>query len=107
MHVNLFKALIPSNVPRTSGWNQSSRESQISGVLCPRLESLQIEDIWIPEESELLPILKSIVTLRAIFGSPLKSFTFYASESWDKVGADWEGWGFSYRNGCSSSELST
>jgi hypothetical protein len=90
-HVNLFEAFVPSDVPRTSGLNQSSWESQISGVLCPRLESLWIEDIRLNKESKIMPVLKDIVTLRAIICSPLKSFTFYhwnPKKKWELIGRD-------------------
>ena len=69
--------------------NQLSWEAQISGVLCPRLESLQIEGISLTEQAELMPVLKDIVTLRAAIGSPLKSFTFYkGGEKWQLIGRD-------------------
>ena len=77
-----------------SGPNQSSWEGQISGVLCPRLKSLQIENISLTRQAELIPVLKNIVTLRAIIGSPLTSFTFYfdgyraASQKWQLIGRD-------------------
>ena len=49
----------------------------MSGVVCPRLESLNTEGIDLARQAELMPILKNIVTLRAAIGSPLKSFTMY------------------------------
>jgi hypothetical protein len=90
-YVNFFEAFVPNGVPRPSGLNQASWANQISGVLCPGLESLQIEDIWLTEESKLMPVLNDIVTLRAIIGSPLKSFTFHQRNSetkWELVGRD-------------------
>jgi len=69
-----FKAFIPMNAQGTS---ELIWEGQIPEVLCPRLESLQIEGIHPTVERQLMPVLKNIVTLRAIIGSPLKSFTFY------------------------------
>jgi hypothetical protein len=89
-YVNLFEAFVPSDVLRTSGPNQTSCKDQISGVLCPNLERLQIEGIRLMKQSELIPILKDIVTLRAIM-SPLKSFTFYQKEpkmKWELIGRD-------------------
>ena len=84
-----LEALIPVNVPGPSGPDQSSWEGQISGLLCPRLESLQIEGITLPREAELLPTLKDIVTQRAAIGCPLKSFTFYRrGEKWQLIGRD-------------------
>ena len=87
-------AFIPMNVPGPSGPNQSSSEGQISRVLCPRLESLQVEGISLTRNAELIPVLKDIVTLRAAIGSPLKSFTFYfrkrpaARQKWQLIGQD-------------------
>ena len=75
--VHFFETFVPMIVPGPSGRNQSSWEEQISGVVCPRLESLQIEGIYLPHKAKLMPLLKNIVTLRAMVGSPLKSFTFY------------------------------
>ena len=87
--VDCLEALIPVNVPGRSGPNQSSWEGQISGLLCPRLESLQIEDISLTGEAELMPTLEDIVTRRAAIGCPLKSFTFYGGgEKWQLIGRD-------------------
>jgi len=92
-YVNFFEAFVPSDVPRTPGLNQSTRESQISEVLCPRLESLQIICPQLAELPELMPVLKDIVTLRADIGSPLKSFTFFfvtwpSPKKWELIGRD-------------------
>ena len=92
-YVDFFKAFVPMNVPATSGLNQSSWKGQISGVLCPRLESLQIAGTNLPGRANLMPVLKDIVTLRAINGYPLKSFTLYsfgfgASQKWRLIGKD-------------------
>ena len=92
--VDYRDAFVPMNVPGPSGPNQSSSEGRILGVLCPRLESLQIEGISLTEQAELMPVLKNIVTGRAAFGSPLKSFTFYfhehpeAPQNWQLIGED-------------------
>ena len=87
--VDCLEAFIPVNVPGPSGLNQSNWEGQISGLLCPRLESLQIERISLTEEAELMPVLKDIVTRRAAIGCPLKSFTFYKiQDKWQLIGRD-------------------
>ena len=87
--LTFFRDFIPME---TSGLNQSSCEGQISRVLCPRLQSLQIEGIEPTEELELMPVLKDIVTRHAIIGSPLKSFTFYfdrdPGKKWEMIGRD-------------------
>jgi len=80
-YVTFFEAFIPMNAQGTS---EPIWEGQIPEVLCPRLESLQIEHISPTDQPELMPVLKNIVTLRAIIGSPLRSFTFY---HWDR---DWD-----------------
>jgi len=89
-YVNFFEAFVPSDVPRTTGLNQSSRESQISGVLCPRLESLQITIAHFRLAER--PVFKDIVTLRANIGSPLKNFTLceymHPRKKWELIGRD-------------------
>ena len=61
--------------------NQTSWEGQKLAILCPMLQSLQIEDTDPSESPELTLILKDVVTLRTVCGSPLKSFTFYTFDS--------------------------
>ena len=55
--VDCLEAFIPVNMPGPSGPNQSGWEGQISGLLCPRLESLQIENITLTGKAELSKIL--------------------------------------------------
>ena len=85
-YVDFFEAFIPMNAQETSAPNQ------VSGVLCPRLESLQIEGIQLTNQKpELMAVLKDIVSLRAVNGCPLKSFTFchwYPDEKWELIGRD-------------------
>jgi len=90
-NITFFEAFIPVNAQSTS---EPIWEGQIPEVLCPRLESLQI-DYFSPTDQELMPVLKNIVTLRAILGSPLKSFTFYntdwdsdSPQKWELIGRD-------------------
>ena len=93
-YVHFFEAFVPMNVPGPSVLNQSSWKSQISGVICPRLKSLQIENNCLTQQAELMPVFKDIVTLRALIGCPLKSFTFYFYEypkgpqKWQLIGRD-------------------
>jgi len=87
-YVTFFEAFIPMNAQGTS---ELTWEGQIPEVLCPRLESLQIEGIRPTVQPELMPVLKNIVTLHAITGSPLKSFTFYnwnPNQNWELIGRD-------------------
>jgi len=86
-YVTFFEAFIPMNAQGTS---EPIWEGQIPEVLCPRLESLQIEGIRPTVQPELMPVLKNIVTLRAIIGSPLKSFTFYHHDWYSNSGQKWE-----------------
>jgi len=87
-YVTFFEAFVPMNAQGTS---EPIWEGQIPKVLCPRLESLQIKGIRPTVQPELMPVLKNIVTLRAIIGSPLKSFTFYdgyPDKKWELIGRD-------------------
>ena len=89
-YVTFFEAFLPMNAQGTS---ELIWEGQLPEVLCPRLESLQIEGISPTVQPELVPTLKNIVTLRAIHGSPLKSFTFgdrhpYPKKKWELIGRD-------------------
>ena len=87
--VDCLETFVPTNVQGRSGPNQSSWEGQISEVLCPRLESLQVEGISLTREAKRMPMLKAIVTQRAAIGCPLKSFTFYKTrEKWQLIGRD-------------------
>jgi len=84
--VTFFEAFIPMNVQGTSGLIS---EGQIPEVLCPRLESLLIERTGSTIQPELMPALRNIVTLRALFGSPLKSFSFCGHQKkWGLIGRD-------------------
>ena len=89
--VDYLEAFVPTNVPGPSGPNQSSCEGQISGALCPHLESLQIEGIFLAtKQAKLMHVLENIVTLRA----SLKSFTLYYDlyqakpRMWQLIGRD-------------------
>ena len=81
-YVDFFTIFVPIGAQKTTGLNQSGKEGQISGLLCPKLESLQIQGIHLIRQSNLMPVLKKIVTLHATIGSPLKSFTFYSEDRW-------------------------
>ena len=89
-YITFFEAFIPMNA---QGISELIWEGRIPKVLCPRLGSLQIEGIRISDQPKLMPVLEDIVTLRAIIGSPLKSFTFYhwnsyPKEKWELIGRD-------------------
>ena len=89
-YVTFFEAFLPMNAQGTS---ELIWEGQIPNALCPRLESLHIEGINPTVQPELMPALKNIITLRAIIGSSLKSFTFYhwdpyPPKKWELIGTD-------------------
>ena len=89
--VTFFGVFFSMNTQGTSELNQPSWKDQKPGVVCPRLESLQFEGISLIEKPELMAVLEDVVSLRAINGSPLKSFTFYHSlpgKKWELIGSD-------------------
>ena len=83
-----FKGFLPMDSNGTFGLNLTSRGGKTLELLCPRLQSLQIEggDHWV--HPELTPVFKDIVTLRALCGSPLKVFTI--SEILPRPGSKFE-----------------
>ena len=86
LDADFFKLFVPMSVQ--AGLDQSGRNTSIS-VLCPRLESLQIENVDLTKHLELIPVLKSIVTMHAVVQSPLKSFTFcYPLRKFELIGRD-------------------
>jgi hypothetical protein len=70
-----LRAFLPIDESGTSGLELTSREGKTVELLCPRLQSLQIEGGSHLVDQEPIPIFKNIVTLRAMCGSPLKVFT--------------------------------
>ena len=87
--VDFFRGFVPMETQGISALDKKSGEHHRSPVLCPKLESLQIEDVDLTKQVELIPVLRKIVTLRAVVGSPLKSFTFMGSErKWELIGTD-------------------
>ena len=87
--VDFFRAFVPMRTQRTSGPNEESGEGQIPAVLCPKLESLQIERMKLPKRPQLMGVLKEIVIQRTVVGFPLKSLTFMGSgRKWELIGMD-------------------
>jgi len=74
LSANFFRSFVPVGAQETSGLDQASRKDHRSVVLCPRLESLQISPCDALKQPELIPVLKDVVTMRAVVESPLKSF---------------------------------
>ena len=97
-YVDFFTVFVPSSAQETAGLDQSGEEGRISGLLCPRLESLQIQGIDPIRQPELMPVLQDIVILHATIASPLRSFTFYffsedlrqqhKEKKWELIGKD-------------------
>jgi len=83
-----FRAFLPMEANGTSGLKGTSGEGLTLALLCPRLKYIWIEGQDPSVEPELIPILKDIVTLRAMYGSPLKKFTFF--DFWPKPGSKTE-----------------
>ena len=67
--VDSLWAFLPMDVNGTSG------EGKVLGVLCPRLQDLQVESEYLWVRPDKVPFVKDIITLRADCGSPLKVFT--------------------------------
>ena len=72
-----FGEFIPMGPNGTSVVRQSSDKGQKSVILCPMLRSFLIEEFDSTKQLELIPVLKEVVTLRAVGGSPLKRFTLF------------------------------
>ena len=72
-----FASVLPLWAPVISGLKQSSSEGRSPVVICPMLQNLRIEGADLSMIPDLMPVLKDIVTLRAVYGSPLKSFTLF------------------------------
>ena len=76
----LLETLIISsqvNVDTFRALNKSHWEARTFTIPCPMLQWLQIENTDPSESPELTAVLKKVVTLRKVWRSPLKSFTFY------------------------------
>jgi hypothetical protein len=90
LDVDFFRALVPD---QTSGSRQPNGVTQVPTVVCPILESLQVEWVDPTEQSELVHVLRQLVMLRAVAGSPLKRLTFvdfdiYPKSRFELIGGD-------------------
>ena len=77
LDADFFGEFIPMAPNETSAVKQSSNEGQKSVILCPMLRSFLVEEFDSTEQRELTLVLKDVVTLRAVGGSPLKGFTLF------------------------------
>jgi hypothetical protein len=86
-----FGSLLPLSANEAFELKQSSSEGHSPVVFCPLLQNLQIEGTDPSKTPSLIPILKEVVILRALYGSPLKSFTFtspYPYHKYELIGSD-------------------
>jgi len=86
-----FGEFVLMDLNETSAPVQSRDVGRASAVLCPMLTSLCIEGLDPTERRELIPILKEVVIIRAVGGSPLKTFTLYHSmygRKWELIGSN-------------------
>ena len=76
-----FGGFVSMHPNETTGLLQSHHEGQASAILCPMLRSLLIEECGATERvEELIPVLKQVVTLREVCGSPLERFNLASFE---------------------------
>ena len=76
LDVSFFRAFIPGGENSVSGLKKGScGKGHVPPMVCPMLKGLFIEGVD-PKEQPGLPVLKEVVTLRAVGGSPLQTFTF-------------------------------
>jgi len=77
LDADFFGEFVPKPLNETAAFMQSHNGGQVSAVLCPMLKSLLIEECDLTQRLELMPVFRQVVTLRAVCGSPLKSFTSF------------------------------
>jgi hypothetical protein len=75
-----FGEFVPMHLSETSGLIQSHNEGQMSAVLCPMLRSLLIEGCDLEQRLGLMPVFEQVITLRAVWRSPLERFTLFDFE---------------------------
>ena len=80
--ITSFTAFLPMGTNATSAPKQTSAEGRTLALLCPRLQSIQIEIGHDSVQPWKAPILKDVVALRAGNGSPLTVFTFSQFRRW-------------------------
>jgi hypothetical protein len=85
--VAFFRAFAAMGTQGTAGLNNEIEEEYLPAALCPKLESLQIEDVDPTKHVGLMDVLREIVTVRAMVRTPLRSFTFMDSgRKWELIG---------------------
>ena len=74
LDADFFEEFVPLDPNGPSVLKQSSDSGQISGILCPMLNSILIEEDDLSKQLEPIPVLEEVVTLHAMAGYPLESF---------------------------------
>ena len=77
LDADFFGEFIPMGATKTPVRKQSSDEGRKSVILCPALENFLVEEFDSTEQLGLVPVLKDVVTLRRVGGSPLKWFSLF------------------------------
>jgi len=82
LDADCFGEFVPKPLNETAAFMQSHNGGQVSAVLCPMLRSLLIEECDLTQRRELMPVFnfRRVVTLRAVWGSPLEEFTLFDFE---------------------------
>jgi len=74
---DFFGEFVRTPPNETAAMMQSHNEGHVSGVFCPMLRSLLIEECDLTQRPELIPVFRQVVTVRAWCGFPLKRFTLF------------------------------
>jgi len=77
---DFFWEFVRTPPEETAAMMRSHNEGHVSGVFCPMLRSLLIEECDLTQRPELMPVFREVVTVRAWCGFPLKRFTFFDCE---------------------------
>jgi len=89
LDADFFGEFVKMDLNETSAPVQSRYVGRVSAILCPMLRSLRIERLSLTERRDLIPVLKEVVIIRAVGGSPLKTFTCYPTHGrrkWELIG---------------------
>jgi len=77
LDADFFWEFVRTPPDETAAMMQSRDEGHVSGVFFPMLRSLLIEECDLTQRPELIPVFRQVVTLRAVWGSPLRRFTLF------------------------------
>jgi len=92
LDADFFGEFMQMDLNETFAPVQSRLVGRASAFLCPMLTSLCIEGLDPTKRRELIPVLKEVVIIRAVGGSPLKTFTLYYFQKgrgkWELIGSN-------------------